>query len=216
VRGNGWPDLSEFAVHLTKPSAEGDAYSNLGRIVESGVLLPGPRSFGAARWLDKINDSQRCVCFSEIPLHLLQRLVERRSSYGIGFTQEFIVRSGAARLWYVDNAGPVGKGLRAFLRAKRREGDLDDPIWTFTPFIDFPGDYGEAWYHFEWEREWRVPAEISFSGEDVAFLLVPEEKHRAVRRSFTRLACPLIDPCWPLERTQRAMGRPRRWPVRAS
>jgi hypothetical protein len=205
-----WRDMSEYAVHFTKPLDGRDAFENMWRIVGEGVLRAGPGSFGAARLVTGLRSSQRSVCFSEIPLDLLPRLVRRRrSSCGIVFTQEFLISRGGGRVWYVDRHGPVAEALRGLLKERHERGSPDDPIWRLTPFIDFPGDYFSGPYRFEWEREWRVPRDVCFEPQDVSFLLLPENKHGIARRSsFKGLRCPLIDPLWPSERIHECLPRP--------
>jgi Putative abortive phage resistance protein AbiGi, antitoxin len=179
-----WQDMSEYVVHFTADTDDGSAERNLHAILTAGQLRLGPNRFGAARRLDALGDSQRSVCFSEIPLGFLDRLVERRSRYGIGFSQDLILAAGGARVWYVDKDTPVA---RAFDRLLQRDIDPwngESPLWNLTPFVDFPGDYGDTMYRFEWEREWRVPGNFTFTIEDVAFLLVPEDEHDALRRAF--------------------------------
>ena len=107
-----WRDMSEYVVHFAKDFDGRDAYTNMLQILGSGHLQPGPAAFGAGRGLDALGDSQRSVSFSEIPLDLLERLVERRSKYGIGFTQKFLVGRGGARVWYLDMEGVAARVWR--------------------------------------------------------------------------------------------------------
>ena len=46
--------------------------------------------------------SQMVACLSQIPLHQITRLAERRSSYGLGFTKDFILERGGGPVWYVE------------------------------------------------------------------------------------------------------------------
>ncbi len=194
--------MSEYAVHFTK---EGDttAYSTMLKILSSGTLVPGG-PFGAARGLGALGETQRSVCFSEIPLDQLDRLVERRSQYGIAFRQDFLIRSGGGRVWYVDEGGPLAQVVRGMVSARAVPGmQPEDPFWKLTPFIDFPGSsYG---YRFEWEREWRVPSALSFTPDDVAFLFIPEALHESARSFFMNALdeglgpaylCAYLDPLW--------------------
>jgi hypothetical protein len=144
--------MSEYAVHFTKGDGTRDAYSVMLEILTSGRLRArGP--FGAARGLMALGDTQKTVCFSEVPLDRLDRLVERRSKYGIAFRQEFLTRKGGARVWYVDDGGEVSATLRRMVSSRAVPGmDTGDDFWRLTPFVDYPSDaYG---YRFEWEREW--------------------------------------------------------------
>jgi len=116
---------------------------------------------------------------------MLDRLVLRRSRYGIGFRQDFLVSNGGARVWYLDVEGEVADSFGELVRAKL-SGAIDaiDPLWRLTPFVDFPGDYGTKRYEFQWEREWRVPGGLAFTPEDVAFLFLPHELHGPARVLF--------------------------------
>ncbi|HXH35940.1 MAG TPA: hypothetical protein VNJ54_16290 [Plantibacter sp.] len=207
--------MSEYVVHFTKPSAVRSAYDVMISILSEGVIrVGGP--FGAARNVEGLGDSQRSACFSEIPLDLLYRLVERRSLYGIGFRQDFLMHSGGARVWYLDKGGLAATAFQgAVYQAQQAGVDTNDPIWRLTPFVDFPGDYGGSQYQFEWEREWRVPHPLPFQPGHVAFLFLPEEFHLAARgffeeaqREHTGAAylCPYVDPRWTMDQIQQALA----------
>ena len=215
-RGNpDWRDMSEYAVHFTKPAATTSAYDVMLKILWEGRILPGG-PFGAAKNLTTLGDSQKSTCLSEIPLDLLARLIARRSHYGIGFRQDFLVGRGGARVWYVDKGGPTADAFQALVREKLTGGiDPTDPLWRLTPFVDFPGEYGPTAYRFEWEREWRVPGELTFGPDDVAFLFIPESFHAAARTFFEgHLAdhsgpaymCPYVDPTWDMTRVQTTLA----------
>jgi hypothetical protein len=204
--------MSEYAVHFTK---DGDmsAYSTMLRIRGSGTLLAG-RTFGAARGLAALGDTQRAVCFSEVPLDRRDRLIERRSFYGIAFHQDLLVRAGGNRVWYVDEQGPVAQVVRGMVTNRAVPGmNIHDVFWQITPFIDFPSDtYG---YRFEWEREWRVPSALHFKPDDVAFLFIPEALHAQARTFFTdahedhigpAYLCPYLDPLWKDDQVQAAFA----------
>jgi hypothetical protein len=201
--------MSEYAVHFTKGDGTTSAYWVMMNILATGRLeASGP--FGAARSLDALANTQMAVCFSEIPLDRLDRLVERRSNYGIAFKQDFLVTKGGARVWYVDNEGQVARTLRGMVSSRAAPGmDLADEFWKLTPFVDYPSNAYD--YRFEWEREWRVPGGLSFDPDDVAFLFIPDELHAAAR-SFFQYAidentgpgypCPYLDPQWSDEQLQ--------------
>jgi hypothetical protein len=211
-RGNlDWRDMSEYAVHFTKPSPPSTEYDVMLKILWEGTVLPtGP--LGAARKLTALGDSQKSACFSEIPLDLLGRLIARRSLYGIGFRQDFLTERGGARVWYLDKDGPAAESFKELVRSGMTGGvDPIAPIWKTTPFVDYPGEYGGTQYRFEWEREWRVPGGLQFGRDDVAFLFIPEELHSAARSFFEdhlrentgpAYLCPYVDPTWDMPRIQ--------------
>jgi hypothetical protein len=68
-----WRDMSKYAVHFTKTGGDLSASDVLRKIVNESQLIPGPDAFGAARNLCALGDSQRSVCFSGIPLDMLDR-----------------------------------------------------------------------------------------------------------------------------------------------
>lgn len=207
--------MSEYVVHFTKDESGSPAYSSMLSILSSGKLRARSR-FGAARRLDALGESQQTACFSEVPLDRLDRLVERRSSYGIGFHQDFLVEAGGGRVWYLDNGSELASSVRALISQKVGPPmDLASPLWKVTPFIDFSGSYSSFEYRFEWEREWRVPGGLIFSPDQVAFLFIPAELHSQARKFFDEAAsahtgpnyrCPFLDPLWPDVRIQAALA----------
>lgn len=93
-----WRDMSDFVVHFTKPGPPyHDAYQNMMSILGARTLIPGAEGFGIARREAAVADRHRSVCFSEIPLDQLSRLVQRRSLYGIAFRKSFILSQGEGR-----------------------------------------------------------------------------------------------------------------------
>jgi hypothetical protein len=155
------------------------------------------------------------ICFSEIPLDMLDRLIDRRSLYGVGFSKAFIVSNGGGPLWYLDNEGEQAPIIRAQIAERVAAGvNPDDPFWRLMPFINSPGNYHGRPYRFEWEREWRVIGEMSFHQDDIAFLFLPEEDHERARQFFADVEvenrgpayfCPYIDARWSMDCIQHAL-----------
>ena len=79
--GPTWEDMSDYVVHFTKDSHNSTPYVNSLSILGQGKLEARNR-FGVGK---NFQSSPKCVCFSEIPLHHIDRLAKRRGSYGIGF-----------------------------------------------------------------------------------------------------------------------------------
>ena len=182
-----------------------------------GHLKPSEMRWGIARHERRLGDSQRAVCFAEVPLPFVRRIADRRGSrYGIGFTQEFVRRHGAARVWYLDKDEPAVKAFQATLSDHLAHFDPADPFWELTPFVDRPGLYRRE-YRFEWEREWRLPGSggLRFSVDDIAFLFIPEELHLAARGFFDSYEgtapnpqCPFLDPHWDAAQLAQALSGP--------
>ncbi len=183
-----WLDMSDFVVHFTKPGGDDPTgYSTMMAILSSQILRAGPAQFGMGRKDFGVGDLHRSVCFSEVPLGLLSRLVERRSRYGIGFRKDFLAKNGGAPVWYVPFGSLQYKALEELTkRGHQTEPIAADPIWALTPLIDITGKKPDAPYdyQFEWEREWRVPGDLRFESKDVSMLFIPEELHDAARSFF--------------------------------
>ncbi|WP_181308640.1 abortive infection system antitoxin AbiGi family protein [Nonomuraea fuscirosea] len=204
-RGNNhWRDMSEYLVHITQRQS-------FFRIIEDGMLL-AVRPFGAARNIKGLGDSQRSVCMSEIPLDYLYRLIGRRGEYGIGFKKHVVTRSGGAPVWYLRKEGAVANNFRKLVERATRERtaiDPNDPIWLATPYVDYPGDYGDRRYEFEWEREWRVSGGVPLEVAPglVSFLFAPEADHARLAQSWADDGLPaLIDAKWPMGKIQRVLA----------
>jgi hypothetical protein len=214
-----WTDMSEFVVHFTKATirpADTDNtpyWQHLG-IIWDGQITPSDKRWGAASEDDRLGDSQRAVCFSEVPLPFTARIADRRgSSYGLGFTQEFVRRQGAARVWYLDKDEAVASAFSELMQIHRADFDTEDPLWKVTPLVVQPHEK----YRFEWEREWRLagPHGLHFTMEDIAFLFIPEEWHKSARGFFDSYEpgtapiprCPFIDPHWDETEIESALTR---------
>jgi hypothetical protein len=206
-RGNPeWRDMSDFVVHFTKGAVNKSPIAVLSSILASRTLTASS-PFGAARSLWMLGDTQRAVCFSEIPLDMLDRLLSRRSSFGIGFHQSFLSAREGARVWYLDKDRYAASAFNQVLKSKIEGGiNKNDPFWTLTLFVDFPGHYEDVSYRFEWEREWRHAGDLEFDPPDVSFLFVPEIHHSQIRSELPDYLCPLIDPTWSMERIQDAVA----------
>lgn len=198
-------------MHFTKEGSTGtSAYSSMLSILSSGEI--SARSpFGVARKLEPLDKTQQSACFSEIPLDRLDRLVERRSSYGIGFHQDYLVKAGGGRVWYIDNESHLARSVQELVALESGSPiDAPNPLWKLTSFIDLSGGR----YRFEWEREWRVPGGLAFSTDQVAFLFIPEDLHSRARKFFDdagrentgpNYRCPFLDPLWPDDLMQFAL-----------
>lgn len=218
-----WSDMSEHVVHVVRGSSATEAYANVISILANGILL-ARNPFGAARGAAPDVASQNCVCFSEVPVDLLSRIIERRlprdrsAWHGIAFSKPFLTARGGGPVMYAYDGTPQAEAVRKLvLRAQGSRDAPSDPIWQLTPFVDLPGRHGS--YYFEWEREWRHVGNLSFRPEDVSFLLMPEEYHVAARDFFDEAArnetgpayrCPFLDATWDRARCVAALASGRR------
>jgi hypothetical protein len=206
-----WHDMSNFVVHFVSPHEPKSAYDVVMSILWERTLRAF-NPFGIARHIAPDPRTQYAVCLSEVPLHLLARLADRRSSYGLGFTKQIILERGGGPIWYVENESPSYRAIEVMIDAALAADDpASESIWSITPFIDAPGDYPGGSYRFEWEREWRHVGDLSFETSNVEFLIVPEELHDVAQGFFYQAweenlgpayFCPIIDPYWNLDRVR--------------
>jgi hypothetical protein len=207
-----WHDMSNYVVHFTKNYGGTDAYHNMLEIL-GGRELKAVNPFGIGRFKAPVAESQRCACFSEVPAHLLSRVADKRSDYGIGFSKSFAVANGANPILYAYKDGELIHQFHHLMLASAN--DPVAPVWKIAPFIDAPGEYGPSDYFFEWEREWRKVGNLTFTEVDAAFLIIPEPLHGKARSFFedARLQntgpcydCPYIDAHWSLNKVKAALG----------
>lgn len=186
-------DSSDFLIHLV---GKNDSVNSMMEILSSGVV-EAKSVFGYQRDLHNTKAS----CFSEIPPGFLKRLVDRRSTHGIAFKKEFMIKSGAQRVWYIDKDTDLEQQI-VNLSIGRNDGN-SAPLRKIFPFIDVVGCHGTKRYEFSWEREWRILGDLVFEPEDVAFLIIPNSYHEAAKAFFKEArienlgpsyTCPFYDP----------------------
>lgn len=209
-----WEDISDFVVHFTRHTYQATDYDNIISILADRNLIAA-NPFGIARRQAPIPQTQNSVCFSEIPVHLLGRLAERRGRYGIGFLKQFILVLGGGPVWYVEQGSPAAESIHQLMEdAIASDHPEAHPIWRMTPLIDSPGDYPGSPFRFEWEREWRHVGDFHFTEDDVAFLIIPENLHANAREFFENARrdnlgpayfCPYIDVTWDRQRLLNAL-----------
>jgi hypothetical protein len=207
-----WTDMSDYVVHFTKNYEGKEAYDNMLGILSNRVIR-ARNPFGIARTKAPDLASQKAVCFSEVPLHLLGRLADKRSEYGIGFGKAFVIHRMGNPILYAYKDQPVTQAIQNLVASAGN--DTTNPIWEMTPFVDAPGAYPNGSYFFEWEREWRKVGDFKFSVEDVAFLIIPEHQQEAARNFFADAKdenlgpaydCPYIDAHWKQDKIAHALG----------
>jgi hypothetical protein len=103
--------------------------------------------FGIAYKEAPAPETQKVVCFSEVPLHRLGRIADKRGKYGIAFRKDFVIHRHGNPILYAYKDGQLNKSIRAMM--KESKDDPDAKVWDVTPFVDAPGAYGKSTYFFE-------------------------------------------------------------------
>ncbi len=186
-------DQSDFLIHLV---GKNEPYNTFMSILSSGII-ESKNSFGFKKAVHK----KKSICFSEIPPFYLQKLVSRRYNHGIAFKKDWLLEKGAQRVWYVEKDSKVHSSLIHI--SDNSHGAVKEHFFNLAPFIDIPGEYENSTYRFEWEREWRIVGDLSFTPDDVEFLILPSDVHERARDFFAdaeseqigpNYDCPYYDP----------------------
>lgn len=176
-------DLSEYLVHMTTtPQA-------LASIITSGHI-EARKPFGLGRGLQMVGDKHKAACFTEMPLSELDRLRDRRKSWGIAFKRDFVLKQGGQRVWYLDVDKAPYQAIHGLKETAFENRDWDNPIWDITPFVDQWNP--EKKYTFDWEREWRVVGGLRFDLEDVVLLIGLDGVEPLFHEEFT-IGAPYYD-----------------------
>ena len=131
----------------------------------------------------------------------------KRSEYGIVFRKNLVIQRNGNPILYAYKDQPLTKALKKLVTMAGE--DTKNPIWNVTPFVDAPGTYAYGSYFFEWEREWRKVGDFTFTTDEVAFLIIPEQLHILAKDFFIDARennlgpsydCPFIDAHWTWEK----------------
>jgi hypothetical protein len=213
--------MSEYVVHFCRTREA------LIAILKSGAI-DGRTPFGWAREFERDRDAakqrgerlrsyptQKSICLSEVPLDLLDRLVDRRGPWGLGFTKQSVIEYDGAPVWYVEKDTVLASALTDLQQSLTTPSQRGD--WhRITRFIDKVGEFPDGTvYRFEWEREWRVPRRLDLGAGNPAFLFAPTVEHAKLVADLTVQGvagtphgiAPLLDPIWAESALQAALTR---------
>ncbi|MUK39613.1 hypothetical protein GNP82_18930 [Aliivibrio fischeri] len=186
-------DQSDFLIHLV---GKDESYTTFMNILSQG-RIKSINAFG----FNRMKHGKLSICFSEIPPVFIKKLVKRRANYGIAFKKSWLQEKGAQRIWYIEKNSKLHSSLVNI--SNELSVLIQDEFNNLAPFIDVSGDYGTSSYRFEWEREWRLIGDLSFTPDDVEFLILPGKDHDAAREFFAdaeldgigpNYNCPYYDP----------------------
>ena len=172
------PDFSAYLSHFTK---DGDFCH-----AEPDVVVEAFRKMTAFERLCSILEMKEIktstmpwtnspgLCFTECPWSSLLIHTQQYSPYGLGFTKEFIYRHGGSPVFYIRF-----KMLNAIV-ANISDNKTKESVMQFlTPYSpEYDTDYAKKKYKrvdYTHEREWRMPNSLTFSYEDIAFVII--QKH---------------------------------------
>lgn len=143
--------------HYKNMSAE-DRFKN---IFAESIMHANPKSF----FINKLNvqptdcEDIKSVSFTHCDYRELQRHFDARNSeYGICFFHDFLQNNG----------------IRPVVYLHRNHPDLIKQIVFNSPHLV---EVSTKKYDMSWENEWRIKNNLSFVQSDIAFVIVPQERH---------------------------------------
>lgn len=177
------PDLADHVIHFTgragsrinvEPRIEElPDQERLLRIVVDQVIR-GFETFGA---------DAPVVCLTESTRAAVTTLIadRRYTPCGIGFSKQFVFdRGGGPALYVRGDEWPAAQELPHPLRGRAVRfwpGAVPDIGEHLPHHLSAPSE----WLH---EREWRVPGDLEFGWDDVAFVIVPHAGWQAFYASW--------------------------------
>lgn len=193
---------SEVLWHfVSREKSDEDSYQILLSILKTGLKVgPQKEQFKIYNQKTKkveILDGYPVTCLADIPLKDLHIHAERYGSFAIGFHKASAILNGFNPMLYVNQYSSVFQEfikfieevdqdiqqspetyqkygrLRNLLGSIAKSGDL-----MASPQADPQLDHLQM-NNFYYEREWRSLASWDFKSEDVALILLPEEKMKS-------------------------------------
>lgn len=221
-------DLSRFLVHLTRDYDGASACDNLLSILRQKRICARNAhclfmyEFDRLRFSRMLRERFQAVCFTEVPLPQVKRLISkvaRRSiklkPYGLVFDRQGLLERGANPAIYI-NTGTTR--LSQFL-LKQFRGQFDG-ITTLRGLKDTERAHYEAiiqyyslvniirqTHDFTWEREWRFTGDLAFKYVELVAIIAPEPEEfedecksalSAAKFQYVR-RLPIISPEWSYE-----------------
>jgi hypothetical protein len=148
-------DLSEKLIHLTRDFYKKSAKSGFLKILSNKYLLGTETN---------IEDSSKCICFSEAPISSIGRIIARKtgeirySPYGFMFSKEYLFKLGARPVLY--QTEDEFKLLPEELKYKHVKFDLSK-----SKKVDWT-----------WEREWRFKTEKLILDPKETTVIIPNRQ----------------------------------------
>ncbi len=208
----GRNDLSRFVVHLTRDDRKdfskggGTALQNFKSILDDLIIYAQrPRCLHMEKIPKNHHHAFSVCCFMEVPLaelHLVTRPIEGRnnqySDYGFVFSRDFLISNGAQPAIYVNSYGGNSELKEAADEIYKiaAKSDFHKKLSRLIPYLNIMNER----YDFTWEREWRIAGNLEFKLNDIACVILPEQKDEELKNEMLEGGLPVISPGWTMER----------------
>lgn len=205
-------DLSPYLVHLTRdntnhfPKTGKSAHSTFNDIWNQR-LIKARRVLCIHRGLIRQEPTEtqvkfKVACFTETPLGQIKHFVGvyRRDyqfeAYGFIFKKETLLMKGASPAQYINQYGT--HSLRAWadrMYETAKKTNFSGLLWQGIPFMNSVHSGND----FDWEREWKVRGDVTFSYRELAGVILPERTANKMWDRAQDNGVPVISAEWDLD-----------------
>lgn len=172
------PDFSEYLSHFTKSGEfchvkqtdEVDAFRKMTALERLCSILEMKKIITSIMpWTNTPG-----VCFTECPWSGLLTHTQHYSSYGVGFTKEFIYRNNGAPVFYMRKK--FMNALERFIKDKKVLQEILAMATPYSPSFETSSMRKQIkLVDYTHEREWRMSSNLNFDYQDIEFIII--EKH---------------------------------------
>lgn len=195
------PDFSMYLSHFTK---DGDFCNG-----EQDVDVEAFRRMTAFERLCSILEMKEIkasampwtntpgLCFTECPWSSLLIHTQQYSSYGIGFTKEFIYKNNGAPVIYMRKK--FQNALKRSIRDKKALSEILAMTTPYSPSFETKSMRKQIkLVDYTHEREWRMTSNLHFEYKDIEFIIIAKHEDfdllpQVFRKSFDRSRIIVMD-----------------------
>ena len=219
-------DFSKFIVHLTRNYGKLSAEQNLINIIK--VKFIESRNyhclfnyeFKKLKFSNVLKEKFKTVCFTEIPLNQIQKIVGnipgrkiQLQPYGLVFWRDDLLANGANPAIYINASGKLKQyllnkfredfqGINQYKKLKLNDSFYNEVI-NYYSLVNVIQDN----YDFTWEREWRHNGNYEFNYRNLV-AVIAEHPDDFIEKCSSRFSkkrmdyikrIPVISPDWNYE-----------------
>lgn len=173
-------DSSKYLSHFVRRRpgmSDDDCFNQLSNILKDGKLLARPTGYFSTYNQDPQRSAvSKAICFTEGRLTALHDHAKEYSPFGIAFSKFALLKYA--------KASPVIHIHEDLINQTR--GSLPLEIVPYVNLIT------PEKYNFQHEREWRVPHDLHFKTQEIAFIFAPHAFHtklNALTNGDVKLYC---------------------------